>query len=170
MREEELLKRLDEWFKCSHLGSSEYFTYNELLRAKEQIRQHIQAYKGWLPTSKNINALPEPIRKYIHDIETNCSPANMVQENTLLKDTCEQLEKKLEMSSNRIKVLKRIIDTPKAKGKEVDVEEIIQAVLGHVICYHQITRDEDGIHHTSEYDVSKDSCHEAVKKVLGVEK
>lgn len=41
---------------------------------------------NWLPTPENINALPKPVRDYIHALETNCDPAGMVAENTLLKD------------------------------------------------------------------------------------
>ena len=52
--------------------------------------------KGWLPTAENINALPEPVRKYIHDIETNCDPAGMVQDNIIMKDTIKALEIKCE--------------------------------------------------------------------------
>lgn len=50
---------------------------------------------------------------------------------------------------------------------QVDVEEIIQAVLNHAECHHVPTHDEDGHHVTVEYDVD-DKCHEAVQKVLGV--
>lgn len=52
---------------------------------------------------------------------------------------------------------------------KVDVEEIIQAVLNHTECHHVPTHDEDGHHENIEYDVD-DKCHEAVRKVLGVEK
>ena len=51
--------------------------------------------KDWLPTAENINALPDPIRRYIHDLETNADPAGMVQENIILKETCKALEIKL---------------------------------------------------------------------------
>jgi hypothetical protein len=30
---------------------------------------------AWKPTPENINALPEPIRQYIHDLATVCDPA-----------------------------------------------------------------------------------------------
>lgn len=33
----------------------------------------------WLPTADNVNALPDPVRKYIHDIETRCDPADAEQ-------------------------------------------------------------------------------------------
>lgn len=29
----------------------------------------------WLPTPANINALPDPIRRYIHHLETRADPA-----------------------------------------------------------------------------------------------
>src|SRR5215475_801809 len=28
--------------------------------------------EGWLPTAANINALPEGIRRYMHDLQTRC--------------------------------------------------------------------------------------------------
>lgn len=41
---------------------------------------------AWTPTRDNLNALPEPIRKHIADLETICDPAGIVAENTILKD------------------------------------------------------------------------------------
>ena len=37
-------------------------------------------------TSEEVNALPERVRRYIHDLETNADPAGMVQENTCLRE------------------------------------------------------------------------------------
>ena len=48
-------------------------------------------YDGWTPTPENIKALPEPVRRYIHDIEANCDPAGIVAENTLVRDQNAQL-------------------------------------------------------------------------------
>ena len=53
-------------------------------------------WKNWLPTAENINGLPEPIRKFIHDIETNADPAQTMRENTILKDTVAALAKRVE--------------------------------------------------------------------------
>lgn len=39
----------------------------------------------WAPTAAAINALPDPLRRFIHDIETNCDPAGLVRENYALK-------------------------------------------------------------------------------------
>lgn len=50
------------------------------------------APSGWLPTPANINALPEPVRKYIHDVETRCDPAGYVAELALLRDQNENLQ------------------------------------------------------------------------------
>ncbi len=52
---------------------------------------------------------------------------------------------------------------------EVDVHELIQAVLDHAKCHHTLEHDEDGVRSVPEFDVD-DKCHEAVRKVLGVEK
>jgi hypothetical protein len=50
---------------------------------------------NWLPTIENINALPEQLRNYIHEIEATCDPAGLVRENTILRDTVNSLEKEL---------------------------------------------------------------------------
>jgi hypothetical protein len=42
--------------------------------------------KDWTPTAENINALPVPLRLYIHDLQTSCDPAGTIRENVLLKD------------------------------------------------------------------------------------
>jgi len=47
------------------------------------------------PTSEHINALPEKLRKFIHDLETKCDPAGIVRENALLKDENEGLRIKI---------------------------------------------------------------------------
>ena len=65
----------------------------ENARLREQIAQPMD---GWLPTPENINALPEPLRKYIADLETNADPAGTVRENTIGKDTLTGLEMMLE--------------------------------------------------------------------------
>ena len=43
-------------------------------------------YEGWLPTADNINALPETLRRYIHDLATLCDHTGIVAENILVKD------------------------------------------------------------------------------------
>jgi hypothetical protein len=54
-----------------------------------------QIQNNWLPTSENINHLPEPVRKYIHDLETNVDPAGLVQENACLKENIRALQTRL---------------------------------------------------------------------------
>jgi hypothetical protein len=39
----------------------------------------------WVPTAAAINALPLPLRRYIHDLETMADPAGLVQENYELR-------------------------------------------------------------------------------------
>lgn len=52
----------------------------------------------WTPTAENINALPDPLRLYIHELETVCDPAGDVrelyrlkEENKMLRLECERL-------------------------------------------------------------------------------
>ncbi len=51
----------------------------------------------WLPTAENVNRLPEPVRRYIHDLETRCDPAGEVRELVLTRDLVAQLEKQVEV-------------------------------------------------------------------------
>ncbi len=53
-------------------------------------------WSGWLPDARHINALPDPVRKYIHDLETRCDPAGDIRELTLLRDQNEALQRKIE--------------------------------------------------------------------------
>lgn len=52
-------------------------------------------WEQWLPDAQHINALPQPVRSYVHDLETNADPAGMVAENVLLRDLVEALEARL---------------------------------------------------------------------------
>lgn len=56
---------------------------------------HYELPDDWLPTAENINALPEPIRRFVHKLETRCDPAGDSRELTIARDTIRQLEAKL---------------------------------------------------------------------------
>ena len=45
----------------------------------------------WTPTPANVNALPMPLQRYIHDIVTICDPAGIVRENLILRGQVQQL-------------------------------------------------------------------------------
>jgi hypothetical protein len=59
----------------------------------------------WLPTASNVNALPEGVREYVHDLETNADPAGMVRENALLTDQLRCQNALLEELSNKLQWL-----------------------------------------------------------------
>jgi len=115
----ELIKTLDEvwrFYESDKQGIIDFFSsgykhfnkkakrkeaeaMEELLNSKRESIERIKQLlinEDWLPTPENINALPEPVRKYIRDIETNIDPQGMVRENVLIKDTCKALVLKLE--------------------------------------------------------------------------
>jgi len=47
--------------------------------------------KDWQPTPENINALPEPLKRFIHDL-TTCCASELVAENYALKNNIEGLK------------------------------------------------------------------------------
>jgi hypothetical protein len=52
--------------------------------------------EAWLPTPANINALPEPVRRYVHSLETLSDPAGLLRDNAVLKEQIAALMRKLE--------------------------------------------------------------------------
>lgn len=81
--------------------------------------------KDWLPTSDNINALPNGIRKYIHDLETNVDPAGIIAQNTFLRDQVEGLQ-----------IMYRKAATPsQQQGEQTDAQAIRDATLEEVAVY-----------------------------------
>lgn len=52
--------------------------------------------EGWRPTAEAVNALPEPLRRYVHDLETRCDPAGDVQTMAQLRDEKYALTKLVE--------------------------------------------------------------------------
>jgi len=55
-------------------------------------------------TSEEINALPENVKRYIHDLETNADPAGIIRENIFLKDQVKALEKMVSDDKRKEKV------------------------------------------------------------------
>lgn len=53
-------------------------------------------FMGWRPTPENINALPPPLRRHIHDLETNANPAGVIAECAMAKDQIVQLSSALQ--------------------------------------------------------------------------
>jgi len=64
-----------------------YFNY--LKKHKDSL---FEINTEWKPTPAAVNALPEPLRRYIHDLETNTDPAGIIQENAYLRENVLALE------------------------------------------------------------------------------
>lgn len=74
---------------------------------------------NWLPTPENVNALPEPLRKYIHDIETKCDPAGDISQLAFQKDQIGGL-------TVRVKELEEACNIFESNSKEAsDVFEVL---------------------------------------------
>jgi hypothetical protein len=53
-------------------------------------------WAGWVPDAEHINALPEPLRRYIHDLSTRADPAGDVATLAIQRETIAALERLLE--------------------------------------------------------------------------
>lgn len=71
----------------------------------------------WTPTPANINALPDGVRQYVHDLETLCDPAHIIAENTLLRDEVKMLAsiRRMKMSEPTI-IMMGLTKKAKSKG------------------------------------------------------
>ena len=67
------------------------------------------------PTVDEINALPEKVRRYIHDLETRCDKSGDVQRIALLREDRDALQRRVEELEARIAWQKR--EPPTKKGR-----------------------------------------------------
>lgn len=65
---------------------------SQIGRGTHAARRAIDIPGDWLPTADNINALPEPLRRYIMHLETRGDPALNLREKIQLQDQVRQLE------------------------------------------------------------------------------
>jgi hypothetical protein len=49
-------------------------------------RDRLALAPDWRPTPDNINALPDPLRRYIHALETDCDPAGTIRSEVILRE------------------------------------------------------------------------------------
>ena len=59
------------------------------------------------PDAAHINALPDPLGRFIHHIETNADPAGIIRENILVRDENKMLRALVEKQQRKIKRLER---------------------------------------------------------------
>ncbi len=77
-------------------------------------------------TPKEINALPERVRLYIHALETNADPAGMVQENVLLRDQTKALDAMIARLKSELSCLTDSRDY--WMGAESKIQRVAQAL------------------------------------------
>ena len=100
MKRENLVKWLEYFYTKdveripNHGTATDAYKEIWVILKKEVTEEMIS--KDWLPTAKNINALPEPVRDYIDKMQINADPPSMVADNIILRDTVKALEIKLE--------------------------------------------------------------------------
>ena len=73
--------------------------------------EHVLIRKDWLPTPAAINALPLPLRKYIHDLHTRVDPSGEVAELAIARDTCRALSLRIEELERQLAALEGVRTT-----------------------------------------------------------
>jgi hypothetical protein len=60
----------------------------------------------WTPTSKNLDALPSPVRQYIQRLQTNSDPGGLMRENFRLRQENAVLRRKCERLAAMVRIAK----------------------------------------------------------------
>lgn len=91
-----------DWWKCYHC--------DVILIGEDAAKDHFGHFmqdnancvidKDWKPDADNINRLPQPLRKYIRDVETLCDPSFIIQENHRLELENLSLRAAIEIKTN----------------------------------------------------------------------
>lgn len=81
------------------------------------------AQGAWTPTPESINALPQPVREYIHALEANCDPAGMVRENAMLRDTNAGLQKMYRTEADSLAEVRACFDMAEDEGLSAALAE-----------------------------------------------
>lgn len=77
---------------CMMVNCRRHAPADEAMCIQHRPKETMTIGADWIPTAECINALPKPLRQYIHDLETMADPAGIIQENALLQDQTRQLD------------------------------------------------------------------------------
>jgi hypothetical protein len=67
-------------------------------------------WHGWLPDPEHCNALPQPLRDYIHDLETRADPAGDVAQIAFLKEAVDALVIRVRRAKQRARAVPELGD------------------------------------------------------------
>lgn len=120
----------------------------DLAEARQQIQRVLRNFKDlpvlhalvdFEPTAEAINALPEGLRKYIHNLQTNADPAGNVGRIMLLEEQVAGLTVKVgqpmeDSSYDRKQLMLRFIDKRKERAgadgeSDGDIEGVITGLI-----------------------------------------
>jgi hypothetical protein len=81
--------------KRRHKGTSQKSRLGERDATIAALRQRLKQVEEFKPTVECINALPDPLRRWIMELETKRDPVGDLQRAVLAEDLCRQLEARL---------------------------------------------------------------------------
>ena len=63
------------------------------------------SFENWTPTPANLNALPQAVRHYIHELESDPDMVGLMRENFCLRQEIAALKRKLALTRNEAVLL-----------------------------------------------------------------
>lgn len=78
-----------------------------------------QGWTDWTPTPENVNALPDALRSYIHQLHTACDPSGDTQARILAEDTCRAQELELAQRDETIRQLQAEVEKYECDAKSL---------------------------------------------------
>ena len=103
---------------CEFCDGRQYWVSEE----GAEIQCDFCSFATWVPSAANINRLPGPIRRYIHDIETRCDPAGDIQTIAVLRENLEAALRERDDSDNDRTILLNTLSARNARIAELERE------------------------------------------------
>jgi len=87
----------------------------------------------WLPTAESVNALPESVRQYVHDLEARCDPAGDVAALTGLRDQIDGVQIMYRKAADALKEVRGCFVAAEVEGLSVALAETTDARLKDLV-------------------------------------
>ena len=115
-----------DWMLRGHLSVLESF-------APPVAAQLAVVAAQWLPTSENINALPDGVRHYVHDLIARCDPSGDVAATTLMRDACDGLQRMYRKAADTLTWVVGCFSAAEAEGLQDALAETTDERLKDLI-------------------------------------
>lgn len=104
-------------------------------------------------TSAEINALPDRLRSFVHDLETRCDPAGDIRRLRLIEDENRMLRVKIQEHNSEQNDVARVVERYKA---DIAILEKNNEILKNIgLLAHQMANSIYNLKQGSDWEISK---------------